>query len=118
MTDIILYAGVEENGNCMRMPVIEMEGNSDDQGPRERVLDDKNTFSDRLMAREKADGARQRDTARSLNGVETRPCMGNLTCRDNTCRPPNSKDVRRETTEMHVLSFYSLRYATFPLVIK
>lgn len=69
-----------EDGACMRREII--QGDID----QTRVLNDRE-FSEERVARERGSGARDRDTARTVNGARDRPqCGSDLTCMDDVCR--------------------------------
>ena len=87
---IIQYAGPMQGQQCMERQFVQPQ-----QQRRDEVIDDSGPTKTERFSREKAEGARDRDTARTINGaVQRTPCAENLRCtNENTCmpRPDNSK---------------------------
>ena len=74
----------------MRAPVLDRD-NRDDRDREDKVRDDTRITPER-ESRERGSGARDRDTARTINGVENRPeCQRELRCMEDVCRRPDSK---------------------------
>ncbi len=72
-----------------------LEGDDDDEEAEKRIDDTAREISPERVARERAQGSRDRDISRMINGVEGRPrCAADQRCTDqNVCmpRPMDSK---------------------------
>lgn len=77
----------------MRAPLL--DGNNRDERDREDKVRNDRQFNPERENRERGSGARDRDTARTINGVEDRPqCQSELRCMEDFCRQPNSKKLQ------------------------
>lgn len=88
------FSGSGQGESCMQRQIFERR-EGEDADDRERVIDDTRVDFERNARSRGGQGARARDTSRTINGVLTRsPCdvsMGNgLRCEGNMCRMPDT----------------------------
>lgn len=85
----VTLTGPEEGQEgCARREFI-----AEDEDEEKRVINDREEPSPEKISRERAQGSRDRDTARTINGVlQAVPCADGLRCMEDRC-------IRREPSE-------------------